>query len=65
MYLGKVKKLRGNSKCFKGVTRKNMVGGAESDPPFGQIGLSYRAIRLCGYYAIGPLGYRAIRLSGY
>ena len=33
MYLGKVKKLRGHSKCFKGVTRKNMVGGAESAPP--------------------------------
>ena len=30
MYLGKVKKLRGHSKCFKGITRTNMVGGAES-----------------------------------
>ena len=34
MYLGKVKKLQGHSKCFKGVTRKNMVGGgADSAPP--------------------------------
>ena len=39
MYLGKVKKLWGQSRCFKQVTRKNIVRGAES-ATFGQIGLT-------------------------
>ena len=46
MYLGKVRKLLGHYKCFKGVTRKYMVGGGAESAPLGQIGLKATWLRL-------------------